>query len=260
MPARDSAPTGSPCWADLWTSDVEGSRRFYSELLGWEAQAPSPEFGGYFMFTREGVPVGGGMGDMGDMKASNSWKIYLQTDDIAKTVQVAESEGAQVVSPVMAVADIGFQVVLVDPVGAAVGAWQPGSFPGFTMLGEHGTPSWFELLTRDHARAVGFYRAAFGWGTTTDAVEEGGFLYTIMHGRSGEGDLAGIMDAKAFLPDGAADGWSIYWAVDDVEATVARCKELGGSVVMDTQHTPYGVLAALADPAGAQFKLRKPKE
>ena len=41
MPTRDRAPIGSPCWADLWTSDVEGSRRFYGELFGWEASAPS---------------------------------------------------------------------------------------------------------------------------------------------------------------------------------------------------------------------------
>jgi len=75
MPTRDTAPIGSPCWADLWTSDVEGSRRFYSELFGWEAQDPSPEFGGYFMFTREGVPVAGAMGDMGEMRATDSWKI-----------------------------------------------------------------------------------------------------------------------------------------------------------------------------------------
>ncbi|HEY2563677.1 MAG TPA: hypothetical protein VGI44_08190 [Acidimicrobiales bacterium] len=65
MTARDRAPIGSPCWADLWTSDVEGSRTFYTELFGWEAQEPSPEFGGYFMFTRNGVPVAAAMG--GDM-------------------------------------------------------------------------------------------------------------------------------------------------------------------------------------------------
>ncbi len=94
---RAAAPIGSPCWADLWTSDVEGSRRFYAELFGWEAQEPSPEFGGYFMFTRDGVPVAGGMGDMGDMKADNSWKVYLATDDIAKTLETAEAEGAQIV-------------------------------------------------------------------------------------------------------------------------------------------------------------------
>ena len=36
MTTRDPKLPGSPCWADLWTSDVEGSRRFYSELFGWE--------------------------------------------------------------------------------------------------------------------------------------------------------------------------------------------------------------------------------
>jgi predicted enzyme related to lactoylglutathione lyase len=260
MPTRDLAPIGSPCWADLCTSDVEGSRRFYSELLGWEAQEPSAEFGGYFMFTRHGAMVAGGMGDMGDMKANNTWKLYLQTDDIAKTLQVAESQGGEVVAATMQVADLGAQAVLVDSVGATVGAWQPGSFQGFTVLGEDGTPSWFELLTRDHDRAVSFYQAAFGWDTTTEAVEDGGgFRYTVAHGHSGEGDLVGIMDAKAFLPDGAGESWSIYWAVDDVAATVAKCTQLGGSIVRETEDTPYGVLATLADPTGAQFKLRKPK-
>ena len=91
MTTRDSAPVGSPCWTDLWTSDVEGSRKFYSELFGWEAQEPSPEFGGYFMFTRNGVPVAGAMGAMGDMKAADAWSIYLTTDDIAKTLEAGRS-------------------------------------------------------------------------------------------------------------------------------------------------------------------------
>src|SRR5580693_4755908 len=112
MPTRDSAPIGAPCWTDLWTSDVEGSRKFYSDLFGWEAQAPSPEFGGYFMFTRDGVPVAGGMGDMGEARADNMWKLYLATDDAAKTVDTAEAAGAKVVVPLMEVADLGVQAIL----------------------------------------------------------------------------------------------------------------------------------------------------
>jgi hypothetical protein len=89
MTTRDQAPVGAPCWTDLWTSDVEGSRRFYRELFGWESGDPDPAFGGYFMFTRDGVPVAGAMGDMGDMKADNTWKPYLSTDDITRTVSDA---------------------------------------------------------------------------------------------------------------------------------------------------------------------------
>src|SRR5450631_298767 len=258
MPTRDSAPIGSPCWADLWTSDVEGSRKFYSDLFGWEAQQPSPEFGGYFMFTRNGVPTAGAMGDMGDMRADNTWKIYLNTDDIARTLAAAEAAGAQVISPAMPVADLGTQAVLIDPTSANLGAWQPGTFPGFTVLNEHGAPSWFELLTRDHAAAVAFYRSVFHW--ETDAVGDSDeFRYTTMRDPSGDGELAGIMDASAFLPDGVPAHWSVYWAVDNADATVAKVKVLGGSVVADAVDTPYGRLATVADPAGAQFKLRQTK-
>jgi uncharacterized protein len=259
MPTRDSAPLGSPCWADLWTSDVEGSRRFYSELFGWEAQEPSPEFGGYWMFTRDGVPTAGAMGDMGDMRADDSWKIYLNTDDLAKTLERAAGEGAEIVAPAMPVADLGLQAVLNDPTGARHGAWQPGTFPGFTVLNEYGAPSWFELLTRDYSTAVAFYRSVYQWETDT-VGDTDDFRYSTMRNPDGEGELAGIGDARAFLPEGVPAHWSIYWETDDADATVARVKALGGAIVLDAADTPYGRLATVTDPAGAQFKLRQPNQ
>jgi hypothetical protein len=258
MPTRESAPLGAPCWADLWTSDVEGSGKFYSELFGWEAQEGSPEFGGYFMFTRNGVPVAGGMGDMGpDMPANNTWKIYLNTDDITKAAESIESEGGQVISPAMAVADLGTQLVFIDSTGATLGAWQAGTFPGFTVLNEHGAPSWCELFTRDHTKAVDFYRSVFRWDTNAvgDSDE---FRYTTMREPGGESEFAGIMDAGAWLPEGVPAHWSIYWEVDDAAVTVAQVKALGGSVIADVEDTPYGRMATVADPAGAMFKLRTP--
>ena len=255
MTTRDSAPIGSPCWADLWTSDVEGSRAFYSTVFGWESEEPNAEFGGYFMFTRNGIPVAGGMGDMGDMKADNRWKIYLDTDDIDKTLLAADAAGAQIVSPAMPVADLGIQAVLVDPTGAHLGTWQAGTFPGFTVLGEHGAPSWFELHTRDHAAAVAFYRSVFHW--ETDVVSDSDeFRYTTMRDPRGEGELAGINDARAFHADDEPSAWSIYWEVDDVDATVAKVQSLGGSLASEAQDSPYGRLATVTDPAGAMFRLR----
>ena len=257
MTTRPTAPAGAPCWVDLWTSDVEGSRRFYAELLGWEAGEPSAEFGGYFMFLRGGVPVAGAMCPMGDVPADNRWKIYLSTDDIARTVKEAEALGAQVASPPMAVADLGSQAVLVDPGGAVVGAWQPGTFPGFTVLDEPGAPTWFELFTRDHPASLGFYSSAFGWQfeTVGDTDE---FRYSVMKNPDGDGELAGVMDASAFLDEGVDAHWSVYWHVDDVDASLAKVESLGGTAVAGRQDTPYGILAVASDPAGAVFKLRTP--
>lgn len=192
---------------------------------------------------------------MGDMPATDTWKIYLDTDDVATTVQAAEKEGAQVIAPIMPIADLGTQAVLVDPTGAQLGAWQPGTFPGFTVLGEHGAPSWFELLTREFAAAVGFYRSVFRWDTQVESDTDE-FRYTTMKDPGGEGELAGIMDASGFLPEGVPAHWSIFWEVDDIGETVAKVKSLGGAVVIGVRQTPYGRLAEVADPAGASFKLR----
>jgi len=258
MPTRDSAPGGSPCWVDLWTSDVDGSRSFYAELLGWQAEEPNAEFGGYFMFTRDGVPVAGGMGDMGDMgdmRADNTWKIYLDTDNVAKTMLEAEGAGAKAIGETMPVADLGIQAVFNDPTGAHLGAWQAGTFPGFTVLGEHGAPSWFELHTGEFHTAMDFYRTVFHW--ETDIVGDSDeFRYATMKNPDGEGELAGIMDASSFLPDGVAGYWTVYWEVNDVDVSLADVKRLGGSVVMDAEDTPYGRIATVADPSGAQFRLR----
>jgi predicted enzyme related to lactoylglutathione lyase len=256
MTTRDRAPLGAPCWTDLWTSDVEGSRTFYASLLGWEALEPSPEFGGYFMFTRDGVPVAGCMGDMGDdMPANDTWKIYLSTDDIAATAQNTQRAGGQILSPVMPVADLGTQVVFEDPTGANLGAWQPGTFPGFTVLDEPGAPSWFELYTREYDAAVDFYRTVFPLETTVMSDTEE-FRYTTLSAAGAPAEVAGIMDAAPSLPEGVPSRWAIYWEVANVDAASATTVQLGGSVLEEAVDTPYGRMATVTDPAGAQFKLR----
>ncbi len=258
MTTRDSAPLGSPCWADLWTSDVEGSGRFYGELFGWEAQEPSEEFGGYFMFTRDGVPVAGGMGDMGEMKADNTWKIYLSTDDIAKTVAAAEAAGGADHRP--GHGGRGSR----NPGRAQSTRPAPSSAPGSPERFQASrcsrctaTPSWSELLTRDFSTAIDFYGSVFRWETKVEGDSDE-FRYSTMRNPDGEGELAGVMDASAWLPEGQPSSWSIYWHTDDTRATLASLKKLGGAVVHDAEDTPYGTLAAATDPAGAVFKLRTP--
>lgn len=255
MPTRETAPNGAPCWVDLMTSDVDRARSFYGQLLGWTANEPSEEFGGYFMFSKDGIPVAGGMAAMPDAGPPNIWSVYLSTDDATKATEVATAHGAQVIAPPMEVADLGTMVVLIDPTGALIGAWQPNTFHGLGVLAEPGTPGWFELLTRDHAGAVEFYRTVFGWDTSTlhDTDE---FRYTTAN--DGDNQLCGVMDASSFLPEGIPAHWSVYFAVADTDAAIVQLTALGGSVEQPAEDTPYGRIAVVADPMGARFKLLGP--
>jgi hypothetical protein len=104
---------------------------------------------------------------------------------------------------------------------------------------------------------VSFYRDVFGWQTQVMG-DTPDFRYTVL--QHGEEQLAGIMDAAAFLPEGTPARWSVYFAVEDADATLATVTRLGGSVVLPAEDTPYGRLATAADPMGAQFKLVAPNE
>jgi predicted enzyme related to lactoylglutathione lyase len=254
MTTRNPALAGTPCWADLWTSDVEGSRHFYSQLFGWDALEPDQQYGGYFNFARQGAWTAGCMGPMGDMTPNNTWKPYLSTDDIDGTLKRIEAAGGSVISAAMPVGPLGSQAVVADPAGAEFGLWQPGTWPGFSVVGEPSAPSWFELHTDDYAAVVPFYRDIFGYEITavSDTDE---FRYFTFRRLGSDDDLGGIADSRTWLEDRGSH-WAIYWEVTDVAAIVATAEQLGGSLLQGPDDTPYGVLASVADPAGAQFKLR----
>ena len=158
MPLRETAPIGAPCWVDLMSSDTDRSRAFYSELFGWEAQPPNEQFGGYFNFTKDGVLVAGGMSSQPGQGVPDVWSVYLATDDAGRTLEAVTGHGGQVIVPAMPVGDLGTMAVVTDAGGAAIGMWQPGQHKGFGVLGEPGTPGWFELHTRDYRTSIDFYR------------------------------------------------------------------------------------------------------
>jgi uncharacterized protein len=255
MPTRIAAPTGAPCWVDLLTSDVDRARDFYCGLFGWTAGDPAPEFGGYFMFLRDGMPIAGGMKADDQAPVSDVWSTYLAVDDAAKTLESAVAHGGQVVVAPMPIADLGSMGFLVDTGGAGIGLWQPHQFPGFMTLGEPGAPSWFELCTRDYDGALTFYREVFGWQTqvTSDTAD---FRYSTMtEPGTADGQLAGVMDGRTFLPEAAPAQWAVYFGVEDADTAVARVVELGGAVVEPAQDTPFGRLAGVSDATGGYFKL-----
>jgi uncharacterized protein len=244
---------------DLLTSDVTGAREFYERIFGWQALEPSPEFGGYFMFARDGAPVAGGMpivpqmAEM-DMDLTDGWGVYLTAPDASAAIERVIAHGGKVRIPAMDVADLGTQAVIEDPGGARIGIWQPRAFPGFGAIGtgQPGTPAWFELHARDHAAAVAFYQAALGWDpkVVSDTDE---FRLTAIEA-AGQ-PVAGIMDAGAYLAAGEAPHWDAYISVADTDKALATAAELGGTVVQEPMDTPFGRLATLADPGGARIKV-----
>jgi predicted enzyme related to lactoylglutathione lyase len=245
---------------ELLTSDPARSAEFYGRLFGWTVEDPGADYGGYRNFQLKGERVAGCMRNDGAAEASGAgvpdlWSVYLAVADADATVASVAQHGGQVMVPPIDVMALGRMAVIVDPGGAVIGIWQPGEHRGFGYVGEPGAPNWFELHTRDYEQSLAFYRAVFGWETTTqgDTPE---FRYTTVD--VGDERYAGVMDACAFLPEGVPGGWTVYFGVDDADRSLSEVVSLGGEVIMKAEDTPYGRLATAADPTGAVFRLHQP--
>jgi predicted enzyme related to lactoylglutathione lyase len=237
------------------TSAPEHTIAFYEGLFGWSAEVGGPETAGYINFTKDGASVAGAMASDGTNGPANVWCTYLAVADAEATVAAVEASGGMVMVPPMPIMDLGFMAFIGDPGGAAIGIWQAASFPGIAVLGDPGTPAWFELHTRAYDVSLDFYRTVFGWDTRTmgDTSE---FRYTTVV--DGDEELAGVMDASGHLAEGEPSFWAVYFATDDTDATLARAVELGGAVVHGAEDTPYGRLAVATDATGSRFSLLGP--
>ncbi len=249
-------PAGAPCWIDLMTSNMSRSQEFYTALFGWTYETGDEEkYGGYVMAFKDGKSVAGLMQSQEDSGYPDVWSTYLRVDDIAASADAARNAGGIVHLEPMDVPEQGKMAMLGDPSGASIGLWEFGGHTGFQSHEEPGAAAWHELHSKNYPAAVGFYRDVFGLQTSvmSDTPE---FRYTnlVQDGR----ELAGIMDASAWLPEDAPSNWQVYFQTDDVDAAIAKALTLGATIINEAEDSPYGRVAGLTDCTGAMFKLVQP--
>lgn len=246
------AATNQPVWMDLGTRNMEASKRFYSELFGWTTfQDPDPDFGGYTVYQLDGKPVGGVM-DLGDNPAPNSWLPYIGVSDVRAAVEAVKAAGGELLVGPMDVKTNGSMAVVKDSVGAAIGLWQPGDYAGWGVYRETRAVCWNELHTDDSEAANRFYSEVFGWEAKAQPMPGG--EYTTFS-RDGAEDFAGLTG----LMGSPAPYWLTYIAVDDCDAIVAKAKELGGTALAGPEDIPeVGRFAVLHDSEKAAFAVLQP--
>ena len=252
MTARHRALQGAPTWIDLSTSDITRAQDFYGTVFGWTFDTAGPDYGGYVNASKDGKLVAGMMAKDPQWDAPDGWTTYFHADDIKATLARATAAGGTSCMDPHEVPAKGWMAMLTDPSGGVFGLWQPTGHLGFEVVDEAGAPVWHQLTTPGYARAVDFYREAFGWHTQTEA-DTPEFRYTtaIFDGQP----LLGVMDGAAFLPQESPSIWSFFLGAEDVDKTVELIIDNGGTVIRPAEDTPYGRLAAVADPTGAAFNL-----
>jgi uncharacterized protein len=118
-----------------------------------------------------------------------------------------------------------------------------------------GVPCWVDTWQPDADVAMSFYTQIFDWDAEDTMPEgiEGTHYMCRVRGR----DVAAIASRPEIAPPVTA--WTTYVWVDDVDATVAKVLERGGTVPVEPfDSLDGGRIAVIADPAGAALGVWSP--
>jgi predicted enzyme related to lactoylglutathione lyase len=117
-----------------------------------------------------------------------------------------------------------------------------------------GIIAWTDLTVPNADAVRDFYSEVVGW--RANEVDMGGYAdYSMQEPTSGK-EVAGVCHARGGNAELPAQ-WLVYITVADLDASIARCTALGGSVIAG----PKGSGArycVIRDPAGAVAALYQP--
>ncbi len=259
MPDFSQHQPGSPSWIDLMSPDVDGSRVFYQEVFGWDADDLFDDNGNriYTMFRLDGKDVAGLGGQPPDAPPMPPvWNTYVAVEDARGTAERVAAAGGQVMVPPMQVMESGHMAMFVDPTGAPFAVWQPNEHIGAQVCNEPNTWAWNELVTRDVDTARNFYSEVFDWSYQDVPMGEMG-NYTVVEGGE-NGGWAGMMAMPPQMPEQVPNHWQVYFLVDDTDKIVAKVQAAGGSVVQEPFESSVGTITIFHDNRNGSFATLQP--
>jgi predicted enzyme related to lactoylglutathione lyase len=252
MGERSSFTPGTFCWTDLSSPDQASAKAFYCALFGWQADdLPIGDDGVvYSMMTLDGRTVCGISAQNENQRAAGMppiWNSYVAVADVDAAADRAKQLGAELHAPPFDVMDAGRMAVVKDPQGAFVMLWQPNQNRGAELVNAPGAFCWNELYTPDMDASARFYGELFGWSVAPFENSPMPYLVVSNAGRA-NGGIAPIQE-------GMPPAWLAYFAVEEIEAGLARVGELGGGTIVGPIDINIAKLGIVRDPQGGVFAL-----
>jgi uncharacterized protein len=253
MGERTQYTPGTFSWTDCSTTDQEGAKAFYAGLFGWTYDdTPAGEGVVYSMAKRDGrfvAAISPQPQQQRDAGAPPNWSSYVTVESADDTLARARELGGTVHADAFDVFEAGRMGVIQDPQGAYVLVWEPKQHIGAELVNAPGALTWNELGTPDLDGAAAFYGSLFGW--STEPMEGSDPPYLVIS--TADGHSNGGM--RAPMPPEAPPFWLVYFAVEDIDAALAKVSELGGTVLAPATDIGIAKICVAQDPAGAVFAL-----
>lgn len=243
---------GSIVHIELYSDDVDASRRFLGSVFGWEFEE-FPEMD-YTTWRAPNAPGGGLMAVEEGMEAFPRTLLYVSAESLDDVREAARAAGGSVVEAEIEVPEMGVFSILSDPAGVVTAAWEDRSggeapeegWPALTDDPDPGSVTHFELYSEDTNATGSFVEAVYGWAV--EAMEDGGYIMV----RPPTPPAGGLMAATDEMPTGSI----AYLLVEDAAETCTSSEAAGGTVLRDPfEIEGWGTMAVVEVPGGIPIAL-----
>lgn len=120
--------SGQCCWIDLAADHADSAVAFYSGLFGWRP-LPARIAGGDLLRLEHHGRAFGSIYQLSrrqrEAGAPSHWTPYIAVDSLERSAEMAESLGGRVLVRCFEAPGQARVGLVMDPVGALVGLWQP---------------------------------------------------------------------------------------------------------------------------------------
>lgn len=253
MGERTQYTPGTFSWTDLNTTDQEAAKDFYASLFGWDYEDAPVGDGVYYSMASLGGKQVGAISPQPEQQRNAgvppAWNSYISVENADETLARAKQLGATVHADAFDVMDAGRMGVVQDPQGAYFLVWQGKQHTGARLVNAHGALSWNELGSPDLDGSARFYGELFGW--TTTPMEGADPPYLVIENSDGHSN-GGI---RPSTPPGTPPFWLVYFATEDIDASLAEVSRLSGNVLVGATDIGIAKISVVQDPQGAVFAL-----
>lgn len=109
-------------WNELATSDVDGAKAFYRDVIGWTVEDVDMGENGTYHLLKDGDEMRGGLMSTDSIEGEilPNWMCYIGVDDVDDTCEKTKAAGGQVLNGPFDIPNVGRMAVMMDPQGAVV--------------------------------------------------------------------------------------------------------------------------------------------
>jgi len=115
---------GDLSWCELLTTDIEGAKRFYKEVLGWGMEQMPMEGEPYTVIRAGDHRVGGIMRMPEQVPAGTPphWETYITVNDVDAVARKAKEQGGRILVLPTDIPNVGRFCTFQDPQGEVLSA------------------------------------------------------------------------------------------------------------------------------------------